>query len=273
MSFEVVVTGASGFIGSALLTQLVKNNIPVTGLSRQKGKGLTTISSYVDWPSSEDAVLIHLAQPRDASNPSDGNEIPLCRSLSAKPWRHIVYVSSSIVYGDKKEYPRKPDEEVIAVNEYTNVKLACESIVTNAGGTCLRFANIYGPGMAINTVIADILSQVLGKGPLMVKDKAPVRDFLWIEDAVNALVSASVLKPGGIFNVGSGYGLSIGKVAELVLSLAGEENRPVVSKKPTEGLSCLVLDVSKTRSILKWSPELDMIGGLSYLLKKKMSNE
>lgn len=273
MSFEVVVTGASGFIGRALLTQLEKKNIQVTGLSRRNGKGLTTISSYADWPSSGEAVLIHLAQPRDASNPSDGNEIALCQSLFAKPWRHIVYVSSSIVYGDSKNYLRKTDEEVAAVNEYAKVKLVCESIVTKAGGTCLRFANIYGPGMAQNSVIADILKQVPGKGPLMVKDKTPVRDFLWIEDAVRCLISASILMPSGILNVGSGTALSIGKLAELLLALAGEGNRPVISKTNTNRFSCLVLDISETRSKLNWSPEWDITGGLSYLFKKKMSNE
>lgn len=273
MAFNVVVTGASGFIGSALLTQLAKNNIPATGLSRKKGEGLTTVSSYLDWPSTEEAVLIHLAQPRDASNLSDGNEIALCGSLSAKPWRHIVYVSSSIVYGDEKEYPRKPDEGVSKFNEYTMVKLACESIVAKAGGTCLRFANIYGLGMAKNSVIADILSQVPGTGPLILRDKTPIRDFLWIEDAIRCLISASILRPGGILNVGSGTGLSIGNLADLTLTLAGEDNRPVISKTNPERLSCLILDISGTRSILKWSPEWGITRGLSYLLKKKMRNE
>lgn len=273
MSFEVVVTGASGFIGSALLNQLIKNEIPVTGLSRQKAKGLSTLSSYLDCPSSKDAVLIHLAQPRDASIPSVGNEIELCRSLSSKPWRHIVYVSSSMVYGDAIQYPRKPDEPVTAFNEYANVKLACESIITNAGGTCLRFANIYGPGMANNSVVADILSQIPGKDSLVVKDKSPVRDFLWIDDAVRCLVSASVLMPGMILNVGSGTGISIGRLAELTLELAGEHKRPVISKTNQSRSSFLVLDISQTQSVLKWSPELDISLGLSYLLKKKLNNE
>jgi len=273
MSLEVVVTGASGFIGSALLNQLTKNNISATGLSRQKASGLTTISSYLDWPSSKDAVLIHLAQPRDASNPSGGNEIELCRSLCSKSWRHIVYVSSSIVYGDNKEYRRRPNEKVTAVNEYAKVKLGCESIVTSAGGTCLRFANVYGPGMAANSVIADILGQIPGIGPLMVKDKIPIRDFIWIEDAVHCVVLASVVRPGIILNVGSGTGITIGNLAELTLNLAGEETRPVVSKTNPGRSSHLVLDISQTQTILNWSPEWNIARGLSYLLKLKMSNE
>ncbi|MBU1012562.1 MAG: NAD(P)-dependent oxidoreductase [Bacteroidetes bacterium] len=273
MAYEVVVTGASGFIGGALLNQLSKSNIPATGLSRQKVEGLTTVSSYLDWLSSKDAILIHLAQPRNATNPSDGDEIALCRSLCSKSWQHIIYVSSSIVYGDTRGYLRRPDEKVTAVNEYAMVKLECESIVASAGGTCLRFANVYGPGMAPNSVIADILGQIPGIGPLMVKDKIPICDFVWIEDAVRCVVLASIVRPGILLNVGSGTGISIGNLAELTLNLAGEETRPVVSKTNLGRSSHLVLDISQTQNILNWSPEWDISGGLSYLLKLKMSNE
>ena len=47
----------------------------------------------------------------------------------------------------------------------------------------MRLANVYGPGMAANNVMSDILGQVPGDGPLVVRDIAPVRDYLWIEDA------------------------------------------------------------------------------------------
>ena len=273
--FKVVITGASGFIGLALFKEYSKKGVSVTGLSRGKKKGLTTISSYsnFNFDYSDEAVLIHLAQPRDASNPSDGTEIAICRSLATKPWHHIIYASSSIVYGDKKNYPRKPDEKVSAINEYAQVKLECESIVTGVGGTCLRFVNIYGPGMAPNSVMSDILRQIPGKGPLLVRDKTPVRDFLWIEDAVHCLLSASIIKPGGIFNVGSGNGCSIEKICKIALDIAGEKERLVVSKNDSQIQSNLILDISKTSSILNWFPEVDIQLGLSILLKMKKNND
>lgn len=273
MSFEVVITGASGFIGSALLTRLLEKKITVTGLSRQSKEGLTTVSSYLDYQSSGDAVLVHLAQPRDASNPSDNTEIELSRSLFEKPWKHIVYVSSSIVYGDAKEYARRPEEEVTAFNAYTDVKLACEKLAIQAGGTCLRFANIYGPGMAANSVVADILSQIPGDGKLYVRDETPVRDFLWIDDAIHCLTAVVHTMPGGILNVGSGVGVAIGTIAETALLLAGENYRQIVSKNRGERLSSLVLDISQTRTTLNWMPETDLNSGLSYLLKKKLKSE
>ena len=275
MPYEVVVTGASGFIGGALVEQLKKISIPVTGLSRKKKNGLTFISSYqeLDFSFSTETVLIHLAQPRDASKPSDGNEIEVCKSLVTKPWLHLIYVSSSVVYGDTKDYPREPEEIVSSTNEYAQVKLACESIVVNAGGTCLRFSNIYGLNMASNSVISDILNQIPGDGPLFVRDKSPIRDFLWIEDAVRCLVSTIFLRPVGIFNVGSGKGYSIGELAELALSIAGEENRIVVSKTDLQKKSTLVLDISKTSYQLNWVPKIELEFGLAFLIKMKKTNE
>ena len=273
MSFKVVVTGASGFIGTALLSQLEKDKIHVTGLSRQVKKGLTTVASYADYPSSADTILVHLAQPRDAYHPSNGDELNLCEALALKSWLHVVYISSSIVYGDEKQYPRKPDETVISSNEYANVKLKCEAIVDRVGGTSLRLANIFGPGMAPNSVISDILNQIPGEGPIVVRDKSKIRDFLWIEDVVNAITKAVMLQPGGILNLGSGRGVSIEVLAEQALNLAGEKNRLVFSQAKMDLSSCLILDISQTRSKLKWSPEWDLHRGLSYLLKTKINNE
>lgn len=269
MSFEVVVTGASGFVGRALMSQLSKDGLSVTGLSRRRVSGLATVANYADTPMPDDAVLVHLAQWRDASASFDEDDIELCRKLSNRPWRHIVYASSAIVYGDAKGYPRRPEELVSATSDYTRVKLACEEVVSNVGGTCLRLANIYGPGMAADTVISDILRQIPGDGPLRLRNVSPIRDFLWIEDAARCLSAACRTMPGGILNAGSGSRMAVGDVARLALTLVGEVSRPVVGTGSLGRASCLTLDITKTRSMLNWAPEVDISAGLSYLLRMK----
>jgi nucleoside-diphosphate-sugar epimerase len=272
MSFEVVVTGASGFIGKALLSQLKLNNISAIGLSRKGGYGLKKVSSYLGWEPGVNTVLVHLAQPNNVSNASEGNELTLCKALSEKPWAHIVYVSSSVVYGDKELFPHKPDEKILPICEYAKVKLACENIIMGVGGTCLRFANIYGSGMAKNSVISDIITQIPGIDPLIVKNERPIRDFLWIDDATRCLMQATLLRRGGIFNVGSGTGISIGEIATLSLNLAGENDRLVISESLTQGISCLVLDISDTLKKLNWSPEINISKGLSNLIHTSQTN-
>lgn len=266
MSNPVVITGASGFVGQALLSWLRREGVAVTGVTRRRQPGLTAVADYADMLVPEGAVLVHLAQGRDPSAPFDDSEIALCRVIAAKPWRHIVYASSAIVYGDEKEYPRRPEEPVAAASDYVRVKLACEQAVSQAGGTSLRLANLYGPGMSENTVIADILRQIPGESPLRLHDSSPVRDFLWIEDAAHCLAAACRIMPGGILNAGSGRGTAVGDIARLALALVGEYSRLVIAENTADRTSNLTLDIAKTRSRLNWSPEIDLPTGLATLL-------
>lgn len=266
MTYRIIVTGALGFVGRALIGQLMNDGYPVTGLSRRKVSGVVTVGNYSDVPQPEGAVLVHLAQGHDTSGSFGSEDIELCRTLSKMPWRHIVYASSTIVYGDAKKHPRSPEEAVLATSDYARVKLACEEIVTSVGGTCLRFTNLYGPGMSANTVISDVLRQIPGEGPLRLRDVEPVRDFLWIEDAARCIVAACRIMPGSVLNAGSGSGMAVGDVARLALDLAGENLRPVVGAASSGQGSYLTLDVTKTRSVLNWGPEVDISTGLISLL-------
>jgi nucleoside-diphosphate-sugar epimerase len=273
MNYPVVVTGASGFVGRALLSALQSEGVSVTGVTRRLQHGLTTVADYSAMLVPKGAVLVHLAQARDASGRFDNMDIQFCYRLSMRPWRHIVYASSMLVYGDDKNYPRKPDELISATSDYARVKLTCEEIVTNVGGTCLRFSNLYGFGMGENTAISDILRQIPGTDPLVLRDISSVRDFLAVEDAARCLVLACRIMPGGILNAGSGNGTAIGDVARLALKLAGESSRSVIDGGNSGRASCIKLDTTKTRLVLNWSPKVDMHAGLSALLGMKFNDK
>jgi UDP-glucose 4-epimerase len=273
MNCNIVVTGASGFVGRALMMELLNNGLPVIGLSRKKMSGFVTVDSYSDLPEPDGAVLVHLAQGHDASDSFRVEDIEVCRKLSKKPWRHIVYASSAMVYGDNKEHPRSPDEPVLVTSDYVREKIACEEIVSGVGGTCLRFTNLYGPRMSANNVISDILRQIPGEGPLRLRDVKPVRDFLWIEDAAQCLVAACEVMPGSILNAGSDCGMAVGDVAQLALELAGQRLRTVVGLASSGEASCIKLDISKTRSVLNWVPKVDISTGLFSLLSTNKNDK
>lgn len=268
MTCEVVVTGASGFVGQALISQLRKNGFAVTGVTRRKLNGLITVSDYSETPMSDGAVLVHLAQGANTSDSFGDDDVKLCQVLSDRPWRHIVYASSAIVYGDAGDYLRSPEEQISAFNDYSRVKLTCEKIVLDAGGTCLRLGNLYGPNMNAETVVSAILRQIPGVGPLILQNTAPVRDFLWIDDATRCMVAACRLMPGGILNLGTSSGKAVGDVARLALTLAGERSRAVIGMTDSVRSSCLVLDIAKTREVLQWSPQVELSMGLGRLLGK-----
>jgi nucleoside-diphosphate-sugar epimerase len=269
MTTEVIVTGASGFFGQAVIRQFANSEFAVRGVARRRREGLVAVSDYSMLPNSEDAILIHLAQGANTSDSFGEEDIELCATFAGKPWRHIVYASSAVVYGDAKASLRTPDEGVTPYNDYSRVKLACEKIVLEAGGTCLRLGNLYGPGMNVETVISAILSQIPGDGPLVLQNTAPIRDFMWVDDAAACLIAACRRMPGEILNVASGRGFSVGDVAHMALTLAGEGGRPVVGKIISSRNSCLVLDIARTCSLLNWVPEMELADGLEILLREK----
>lgn len=273
METKFVITGASGFLGKYLVAEFKKRGLSYFGYTRGRHSGLIKVAVYEEVnPINGDSVLIHLAQPKDANSHSDGQEIQLCEKLFSKKWSHIVYISSALLYGSDKSYPRYPEEPVVPDNEYKKVKLACEILALKRDGTCLRLTNTYGADVQSNTVFGDILGQIPGSGPLVVRDASPIRDFLWVEDAAVCIANAAVFNKPGLFNVGTGSGTSIKDVAKLFLKLSNEEGREVKSTINGRKTSCLILDISKTRSFYDWSPEVDIAHGVSKIVKRRKLN-
>ena len=154
--------------------------------------------------------------------------------------------------------------------------MACESLVREAGGVSLRIGNVYGPGMARNNVLSDILAQLDGKGPLAVRDGAPVRDFLWLADASAGIARAAHLlldgqSPGHLYNLGSGKGCSVRDLAALMLGFVGQADRPIEETRPSARSSTLILDVSATNLDLGVRPTTPLDMGLRTLVQARPS--
>lgn len=269
MAAPIVVTGASGFIGSALVRWLEYKGLPVVGLARTRPcePKIEQIEDYADFNPPDGAVLVHLAQGRDVAAAGDESMVGLCRTLLAKNWAHVVFASSAVVYGDSESHPRRLDEPVMPGSPYGEIKLKCEREVLAHGGCVLRVSNIYGPGMAANNVISDILGQIPGTGNLTLWDDTPVRDFLWIDDAVACFGVAATTGQGGVFNLGTGRGTSIRQLAQCSLDIAGESERAIVCTRPADRQSTLILDIEMTTSTLHWTPSVTVREGMQTLLK------
>ncbi len=272
---KIVVTGASGFVGQAVVRELLSRDADVLGVCRRRVDSnlpLISVSDYSDTPGGD--VLIHLAQdgaPIVAQATRTAYQIQVLntlKDLTKKGFGRVIYGSSAQVYGDKKIYPRNPSESVSPGNMYARTKLACEKLIQGPRGVAVRMANLYGPGMASNNVISDILKQIPEKNPLQVKDDSPVRDFLWIEDAACGLVDIALASCSGIFNLGSGKGVSIGELLCRVLSLAGQSNRQIQVLQPAKETSSLVLDISLTTKTFGWVPRVELAEGLRLLINK-----
>lgn len=268
---RVVITGASGFIGGALLNTLISEGYDCIGVSRRKVHGLQQVGSYSDSPVGD--ILIHLAEANDRAQVNrlgrayEQDAANTLRSLLGKGYCKIIYASSAVLYGDGTCRPHAETDSVSADDTYTRVKLASEQALLNgASGSIARVANIYGPGMSSGNVLSDILRQLNNERPVLLWDTAPIRDFLWAGDAVDAFKRMVTESANGIFNVGSGVGTSISNLAEMTLDAAGQANRLIVSQKQSSKPSCIILDVTNTIKRLGWQPAMPLDEGLRQLV-------
>lgn len=245
------------------------------GVARSDHPGLHRVMSYSDTPAGD--CLIHCAESNDRSVVSTGGEeleAEARRTLSAllsKGYRHVVYASSAVLYGDLWMEPRKVTDPLTVIDAYTRIKRLSEEMVLEHGGAVARLANLYGSGMASTNVLSHVLAQLGNDRTIMMRTLDPVRDFLSVHDAAEALVAMIKKRIAGVFNVGSGRGTSIGEIVELVQRVAGTRQL-VAGHSSLNRPSCLVLDIAATKQCLGWEPRTLLEEGIRELVKTKMQS-
>jgi len=266
---RVVITGASGFIGRALVDAIATDgNAEAIAVARgplrtHPNVECIRVENYASSPGGD--ALVHLAEDPVASAPMQFRDLNLLEALLDGRYRRAIYGSSQLLYGDATDRPHDPSEPVIPFSPYVKRKRRVEERVLATGGAVARFANVYGPGMTEGTVISDILAQVPGAGPVSVGNGDAVRDFVWISDVAAGLAAMAQGTATGIFNLGTGIGTSVRDLARIALELAGESSRPVVSRSC--GSSTIVVDAGGTTDAFGWSPQVSLTEGLAQMME------
>src|SRR5262245_14856806 len=156
-TLPVVVTGASGFIGRALIRALARRGASVIAVTRGDTRGAdatwTKIRDYRETPNPHGATLVHLAEQSNTAQANQRGSVhvaevcALVAALIEKRFGRIVYASSGQIYR------RGP------ADAYITGKREAEKLVLAAAGAVVRLANVYGPGMSSRTLIGDIMRQ------------------------------------------------------------------------------------------------------------------
>lgn len=214
MNGPVLVVGASGPLGRAVVAELQAHSHEVVGVSRSGRRQL----DFTD-PESARALLevvqprsvIHLARP-DGDRADDealAEFASLCSELGVD---RFVFASSAAVYGTHSAVPRREDDELDSRAAYARVKrrseraLARVSLATGLPAISLRIFNIYGPGFEDSLVNR----LVRGDHPAVYDTKLFVRDYVHSTDVARAFRLAIEVEHFGyiVLNVGTGTGVS-----------------------------------------------------------------
>ena len=274
-NFKIVVTGASGFLGQVLGRLLLEKKIPHILVSRRVIPGGHQVSDYTETPVG--AVLVHLAEDSHIARVNDQGvnyemrALQTLNELIKKGYKKIIYASSGALYGDLTSVPHSVGDEVVTNTTYLRVKRGAEKLVLeNNQNVVVRLGNIYGPGMSQENVISTIFEQLRDHGEIRVRDDRPRRDFLWVEDAAEAIVKFALSSFSGVFNLGSGIGFSVRDVAQMASEIVGRNSPQIIAYEPAQRESNLILDISQTSAETGWSPKTSLREGLERMLKEKM---
>lgn len=308
---KVLVTGILGFIGSHLAEKLVNENDEVYGLVRRVAnrnmdvirsilKDVTLISGDItDYASTRNAIktanpdiVVHLAalspvrdsfeRPFEYQQANLMGTMNVAHALLELPdpqTRKIAVASTAEVYGLQEKTPLKESLPLKPSSPYAVSKAAADLYVQmmfnsfDLHGTILRSANSYGRKFDNSFLVEYLVTQMLKGEDVYIGAPESIRDYMYVNDHVNAYALAikSDKADGQVFNAGTGKGVTNRELVELVAQRIGYDQkkikygayppgypfRPVISDQPY-----IVLDASKIKKMLNWSPTLSLSEGI-----------
>lgn len=299
---KILITGGAGFIGSNLAEALLNKGHKVAiidDLSTGKKENVPEEAVFynVDILSSEilevlrkeePEVVFHLAAQIDlrkaVENPSKDAQINILGSLNliqklieVNPSAKFIFASTGgAIYGDAEIIPTPESYPEWPLSPYGICKLAVEKYleyyrqVFGLNYVSLRYANVYGPKQDSKGeagVVAIFIDKMLnGEQPVIYGDGEQTRDFVFVDDVVNANLLAMEKdfssEDKRIFNIGTTEETKINTIFNKLKNLT-QSNCEEIHKSPREGeqqRSCL--DYSRARETLGWNPEYSLEKGL-----------
>jgi UDP-glucose 4-epimerase len=241
-------------------------------------------------------VLFHFAAFADAARSAahpvasvETNAIGVARVLEAARRcgiRRFVYTSTGHVYGRPRYLPVDEDHPVEPCSLYAAGKLAGEAFVRGyraefeMGAVIARLANLYGASLGPNSVVGQAIEQTLAGKPIQLRSMGEIRDFLYIEDAAEALLSLSAgLVPAPslhVVNVSTGHGTAIGEMAEalaVAASCVGLKRPEILPPTgcPDAEIPVFVLDNRRLRALCGSAVETSLREGLMKTLTQRLA--
>ena len=284
---KILITGATGFIGSHLIPELSQNH-KIVGISKNKIKSFKNFtSSSLDITKSNLRIkndysdIIHMAAYSDVAycnlNPVKCYEFNVKSTqkmleIARKNDSSFVFLSSSHVYGNPKKQPILENSSCNPSTHYASSKrmseILCETY-SKTYGLNIRIARIfsvYGPNSPKSNLIFNIVNQIINNPKIILGNISPKRDFIFISDVIDGLVKItnSKKKKFEIYNLGSGKSISIKNLVHDCSRISNTKLKIVLSKEKSRKNEIMNVqaNISKMKKELNWKPKISLNEGL-----------
>jgi len=304
-TLRVLVTGGAGFIGSHLVKALVKAGHQARVLDNLSTGSIENLADVLDaiefvrgdvrdYGAVEYAVrgvnaVVHLAALIDVAESVEKPDLYFDVNVrgtynvvkASKNVGTFVFASSSAIYGEPIKVPIPEDHPLMPKSPYAASKVSGEAFVqafANQYGfkpVILRLFNVYGPkqSRAYAGVIIEFTRRVSrGEPPVIFGDGEQTRDFIHVSDVVEAIM-LSLRDEGvrGVFNIGSGEGVTINYLARLILKLMGREDLKPIYASPRPGdIRHSIADITRAWKELGFKPKVGLETGIKDLTRRNV---
>ncbi len=295
---KILITGGAGFVGSALANRLVTEGHDVRVIDDLSAGDAGRLHPSVAFTQGDVnqipllwkllggvecvyhvAARISVAEsslyPRDYNAVNVGGTVSVLEAVRDAGVQRIVLTSSGAVYGDLPTLPLREDMQPDPRSPYAVSKLAAEYYVRTTGilwgmtTVSLRLFNVYGPGQQLPKahppVIPSFMRQALKGGSIIVHgDGKQTRDFVYIDDVVDALVRAATAEniDREVINVGSGVETSVNELIRKISVVINKDLSPLYVPTAERGSSRICADLTKARALLNYEPKVMLDEGL-----------
>ncbi|RZD47633.1 MAG: hypothetical protein CXT78_02265 [Thaumarchaeota archaeon] len=284
---KILITGASGFIGSHLIPELSQNN-KIVGIAREKIKSSKNFtSSSLDITKSNLRIkndysdIIHMAAYSDVVfcnlNPVKCYEFNVKSTqkmleIARKNDSNFIFLSSSHVYGNPKKETISENSSCNPSTHYASSKrmseILCETY-SKTYGLNIRIARIfsvYGPNSPESNLIFNIINQMNNNPKIILGNTSPKRDFIFISDVVNGLIKIinSKKKKFEIYNLGSGKSISIKNLVNNCFIISNKKLKIISSKEKSRKNEIMKIqaNICKMKKEFSWKPKISLKEGL-----------
>jgi UDP-glucose 4-epimerase len=311
---KIIITGGTGFIGRNLVRRLSNNKqfsitliANTSNMSDMELSEKTPLTFYAADIRDRDAILnifrderadicIHLAakisvaesikKPEETMDINVNGTLNVLEACRRSGINSFVFASSAAVYGDVKELPISEDQSLSPLSPYGTSKMLAEQHILSykklgkiKNTISLRIFNVYGSGQ---TSEADVITKFtkrlsIGQPPIINGDGTQTRDFISVEDVVDAFISSTtvigdenkLMTFPPVFNVGTGIPTSINELVKKMIEIFGLDLQPIYKERKESEKEILAsfADITRAKETLNFVAKKSIEIGLRELIE------